>query len=156
MSKHSENEILLLRDPSTVVTDELLKELLGIRYPAYCELVTFLETIDIDLSWQFYKDGTAWLAKGPYTWTGPRGGKREYNTFWLSVWDGFFEVSVYFKDTERGEVLALPLEESTLDLIRSAQKMGKINTFPVTMRIHNQELPNDLLTLIKYKKSLAK
>jgi hypothetical protein len=112
-------------------------------------------TIDIDLSWQFYKDGTAWLAKGPYTWTGPRGGKREYNTFWLSGWDGFFEISVYFKDTERGEVLALPLEESTRDLIRSAKKMGKINTFPVTMRVHNQELPDDLLTLIKYKKSLA-
>jgi len=156
MSMHSKDETLLLCDPNVEVTDELLAELLGVRYKAYRELVDGLKALDIDLCWQFYKDGTAWLAKGPYTWTGPRGGKREYNTFWLSVWDGFFDVSVYFKDTERGEVLALPLDGSTLDLIRRAERMGKINTFPVTMRVCSETLPPDLLTLIEYKKSLAK
>jgi hypothetical protein len=147
---------LLLRDATIDLTDEVLSEVMGPRFIAYEQLVAGLKDLDIDLTWQFYKDGASWLAKAPYVWTGPRGGTREYNTLWLSVWEDFFKVAVYFKDTERHEVLAQDISDETRKVVSQGKRMGKMNTFPVEFDIDSAKLPTDLLTLIAYKKTLAK
>jgi len=153
MSMHSDDETLLLRDPRIELTDEVLKEVLGVRYGAYAQLVEGLKKLDIIPLWQYYRDGTSWMGKGPYVWTGPRGGQREYNTLWMSVWDGFLRITVYFRETERHEVLALDLSDETRKLIDEGKKMGKMNTFPICFRIYGDTLPPDVLTLIEFKKS---
>ena len=100
----------LLRDPDIKPSRDVIAKALGEANAAYLTFINELASHDIQLEWRYYNDGKAWLAKGLYKWTGARGGQKENTVFWLSIWDSFFKVTIYFPEKNRGEVLRLPLD----------------------------------------------
>jgi hypothetical protein len=85
----------------------------------------------ITVEWRYYNDGKAWLAKGLYKWTGARGGQKENTVFWLSIWDSFFKVTIYFPEKNREEVLRLPLDNKVKLMMADSKQMGKLRSFPL-------------------------
>ena len=83
------------------------------------------------------------------------GRKKSKNLYWLSVWDGCFNVVVWFKGPNREEVLKLNISDETKELVRQAKQFGvKMNTFPVELLISDKAKLDDVYELIKAKKRL--
>ena len=154
MNKYEE---LRLRDPSVEPTEALLAEILGESYKAYTAFCKGLVGLDIEQVWQFYPcfATKAWMARGEYRWTTPRGAKKSKNIYWLSVWDKYFNVAIWFKGPNREEVAKLNISEETKNAVLKAKQFGpKMNTFPVEFHLTDPEQLADLYELIKCKKRL--
>ena len=112
----------LLRDPNIEPTSEIIAEGLGAAADTYSEFISELGNYGITLmDWRFYNDGKAWLSKGEYKWTTPRGAKKVKPIFWLSIWEGFFRVSFFFSADSQAQLQELPLSEETKELIKNAK-----------------------------------
>ena len=88
-------------EPSSDVIAKALRE----SNNTYIKFINELTSHDIHLEWRYYNDGKAWLAKGLFKWKGVRGGQNEKTVFWLSVWDGFFKVTIYLPEKVQADVL---------------------------------------------------
>jgi hypothetical protein len=106
------------------------------------------------LEWSYYNDGKAWLAKGLFKWTGIRGGKNEKTVFWISIWDGFFKVTMYFPEKARVDVLSLPLDKELKLAIEVSQQMGKLKYFPIIFDLYSDEMFEAVFLLADLSKSL--
>ena len=144
----------LLRDPNIKPTEEVLAECLKKALSVYSKFISTFENNNIQLNWKYYNDGNAWLAKGLYKWTTTRGTQKEKNTFWLSVWDGYFKITIYIPTKNRAEALNLPVNDETKEMIEKAEQIGKLKFFPIMFELHSDELLNDILTLINFRKSI--
>lgn len=153
MNKHDK---LQLRNPIFAPTNELLAQILGGSFAAYEVLQDTLPGLEVEQDWQWYTPHKAWFAKGQHFWTTPRGTRKEKNLYWLHVYDGTFSVAVWFKEKNRIELLNADVSERTKALIRDAETMGKVLTFPVVFDITTAEPLADLCTLIEWKKKLEK
>jgi len=152
MSKH---ENLRLREPEINPTYEVLEKTIGGSFSAYETLQDELPRFDIEQEWTYYAGCTkSWLAKGQYRWTTPRGTSKEKTIYWLSAWDGYFKVAVWFLEKNRREILSSSVSEKTKQLIREAKTLGKMMTFPVEFNITTSEPLADIYTLINCKKNL--
>lgn len=105
------NKEQLLRNPDIRPSKDVLAKALGEANNAYAKFMNELTRHDIQLVWRYYMDGKAWLAKGLYTWTGVRGGQNETTLFWLSIWDGFFKVTIFVPQKYHADLLALELDQ---------------------------------------------
>jgi len=152
------NEQQLLRNPEIRPTSEIIAEGLGETYKTYAIFIKELERYDITLmDWRFYNDGKAWLSKGEYKWTTPRGANKVKPIFWLSVWSGFFKVSFFFGSDIQGELLKLPISQNAKDLICEAKSMGKTMRFiPIVFDISNEVQLSDIYTLSEFRKTRVK
>jgi len=93
---NNKTEQQLLRDPNIQPTNEVIAEGLGKSNDIFLLFVDGLKKYDISLmEWRYYNDGKAWLSKGEYKWTTPRGTNKVKPIFWLSIWAGFFRVSFF-------------------------------------------------------------
>ena len=146
------NDDLQLRDPTVTPTGELLECVLGGSYDAYEELQDALPGLEIEQEWQWYTPNKAWFAKGQHFWTTPKGTKKEKNLYWLHVFDGYFNVAVWFKEKNRAEILAADVSEKTKQLILGSQTYGKVPTFPVIIKVTSTKALADIHILIDYKK----
>lgn len=153
MDKH---ETLRLRDQKTMPAGELLEQTLGGSFAAYEALQEALPGLDIEQAWQWYTPFKAWFAKGQHFWTTPRGTKKEKNLYWLHVYDGYFSVAVWFKEKNRAELSYAAVSEQTQKLIRNAETMGKVPTFPVVFDVRTTEPLADLYVLLDCKKRLER
>lgn len=152
----NDQETLCLRDPAMPPTSEMLEQTLGDSYTAYEALQDALPGLEIEQEWQWYTPHKAWFAKGQHFWTTPRGAKKEKNLYWLHVFEGYFNVAVWFKEKNRTEVLSADVSEQTKRLIRDAGTMGKMPTFPVVFDITTAEPLADIYVLLDCKKRLEK
>ena len=150
------HEHLRLRDPGVTPTSELLEQTLGDSYAAYETFQEALPGLEIEQEWQWYTPHKAWFAKGQHFWETPRGTRKEKNLYWLHVYEGCFSVAVWFKEKNRMEILNAAVSESTKQLIRDAETMGKMHTFPVVFDINTNQPLADIYTLIDCKKRLEK
>ena len=153
MKNHEEPQ---LRDPEVTPTSEVLERVLGESYAAYETFQEALPNSEIEQEWQWYTPHKAWCARGQHWWTTPRGTKKEKNLYWLNVHKGYFSVAVWFKEKNRMEALRADVSEKTKQLIRDAETMGKMPTFPVVFDITNAEPLADIYTLIDCKKRMEK
>lgn len=154
----TEREIMseqLLRNPDIEPTDEVLHNALGKAYPPYVSFLESLAPLEIENVWRYYPDGSAWLTKGLYRWTGPRGGKKETTTYWLGVWEDAFRVTVYFPMKHRETVLEAPVSAVTLQMIADAQQLGKLKFFPVQFEVTSKKQLTDIIALVKLRKELG-
>ncbi len=149
-----DNIMQLLRDEGVEPTFAVLAEALGESNAAYVAFLQELARHGIELVWRYYPDGKAWLAKGLISWTGVRGGKKEATVFWLSVWSGFFKVTIYIPEKARGDALQLPLKEQTKQMIVSSPTMGKLQFFPVAFDVSSTTGFDEMFTLLDFRKSL--
>ena len=152
------NEQQLLRNPEIRPTSEIIAEGLGETYKTYAIFIKELERYDITLlDWRFYNDGKAWLSKGEYKWTTPRGANKVKPIFWLSVWNGFFRVSFFFGADLQEELSKLPISQNAKELICDAKPMGKTMRFvPVIFDVANEAQLSDLYILSEFRKTRVK
>ena len=147
---------LQLRDPVDMPTCELLERILGGSYDAYEALQDALPELEMEQEWQWYTPHKAWFAKGQHFWTTPKGTKKEKNLYWLHVFDGYFDVAVWFKEKNRAEILTADVSEKTKHLIHGSKTYGKMPTFPVVIEATSSDALADIYTSIDYKKRLEK
>ena len=151
-----QNDDLQLRNPAIAPTGELLEIILGSSYAAYEAFQDALPGLDIEQKWQWYTPHKAWFARGQHFWTTPKGTRKEKTLYWLQVFDGRFDVAVWFKEKNRAEILTADVSEKTKRLIRDAETMSNVPTFPVVFDITAAEPLADVFTLIDCKKRLEK
>lgn len=135
----------MLRDPMIPPSEQLLKEILGDSYGAYYELIRRYEEPDYNLQpqWRYYNDGKAWLCKVVF---------KSKTVFWLSIWEGFFKTSFFFRDRDCSGILELDIDKSYKQQVESSQTFGKLH--PVVLEIRDHVQLEDLAKLIRYKKGL--
>ena len=144
----------LLRDPNIEPTNEIITECLGLASSAYAKFITQLQDHDIELDWRYYNDGKSWLGKGLYKWSTTRGTPKEITAFWLSVWDGFFKVTIYMPEKYRTDALNLSLNGEVTEMIENAKQIGKLKFFPLIFDLRSDKLFNEIVILINFKKTL--
>ena len=146
----------LLRNPEIEPLSDVIAEALGEANSTYIKFINELISLDIHLEWHYYNDGKAWLAKGLYKWTGIRGGQNEKTVFWLSVWEGFFKVTIYFPEKSRADVMSLPLDHEVKRMILDSKQMGKLNYFPIVFELCSDEMFEAVFFLIDFRKRIKK
>jgi len=148
------NKEQLLRDANIIPTDEIIANGLGVANNAYTKFIEGLECYDISLmDWRYYNDGKAWLSKGEYKWTTPRGTNKIKPLFWISIWEGFFKIAFFFSTETRAELMALSISEEAIELIKNAKPMGKTMRYiPITFDIRDDKQLNDIYTLAQFRK----
>jgi len=72
------------------------------------------------------------------------------------VFEGYFSVAVWFKEKNRAEVLMADVSEKTIQLIRDAETMGKLPTFPVVFDVTTVEQLADIYALLDCKKRIER
>ena len=147
---------LQLRDPEVMPTNEILEQVLGNSYTAYEAFQEALPNLELEQEWQWYTPHKAWFAKGQHFWTTPRGTRKEKNLYWLYIYDDYFSVAVWFKEKNRTEILSADVSEKAKQLIRDAETMGKMPTFPVLFDITTIEALADIYVLLDCKKRLER
>lgn len=148
------NKEQLLRNPNMQPTDDVIAKALGESNDAYIKFINEIASYDIHLDWRYYNDGKAWLAKGLFKWTGVRGGQKETTVFWLSIWDGFFKVTIYVPEKARADVLSLQLNNEVKLMIEATQQMGKLKYFPIVFDLCSDEMFEAVFLLADYRKSI--
>lgn len=145
----------LLRQPDIQPTEEVIEDALKEANVVYLRFLKELENHDIQLEWRYYTDGKAWLGKGLHRWTGPRGGNKEVTAFWLSIWDGFFKVTIYIPEKFRGEVNRLPVKDGVKQMVTDSRQMGNtLKYFPLVFDLDSDGMLEEVFTLIEFRKSI--
>lgn len=144
----------MLRNPDIQPSTDVIANALGEANNAYEKFINKLSDHDIQVEWRYYNDGKAWLAKGLHKWTGARGGQKEMTVFWLSIWDGFFKVTVYFPEKARADVLNLPLDDEARSIVAGSQQMGKLKFFPIAFDLYSDEMLETVLLLADFRKTI--
>ncbi|HCE58367.1 MAG TPA: hypothetical protein DER09_11180 [Prolixibacteraceae bacterium] len=141
----SDNETTLLREKETVPTNEVLENVLGKElFTIYQELISvFTDEFGLELQWNFYKDGNAWLCKVVH---------KKKTILWLSVWKNYIKTGFYFTENTGTGVLALDIDNTIKAAFEVAKPIGKL--IPLTIDINQQKQIKDLKELVKYKKGL--
>jgi len=150
------SEMLRLRDPEVAPTGVVLGQVLGDSYAAYEILQDELPRLEIEQEWQWYTPHKAWFGRGQHFWTTTRGTHKEKTLYWLHVFEGYFDVAVWFKEKHRMEATNANVSEKTRQMILDAKTMGKVPTFPVIFNITTPEPLADLFTLIECKKLIER
>ena len=135
------NETKLLRDPAVFPSDTVLAAALGDSYSAYTEFNKRLVGYGIEAAeWRYYNDSKAWLSKNAY---------KKKTVFWLSVWDGFFKVSMFFTEKAAEGVAELPVAEP----FKTFEPMwAKVK--PLVISVNRNTNLDDLFKAIEYKRNL--
>ena len=137
---------MLLRDPEIYPSDEVLNDVLG---KTACDtLASFLGTVTgedyvLSMEWRYYNDGKAWLGKVVH---------KKKTILWLSVWDGLFKATFFFMERHLEAIAALEISETIKENFAGAKSIGKL--IPMTFEITDEEQLKDLLTVVRFKKSL--
>lgn len=150
-----EEQRQLLRDSNVTPTDIVISEGLGDANKVYIKFIKELKQQDITLmDWRYYNDGKAWLSKGEYKWTTPRGANKVKPLFWFSLWEGFFKVSFFFSDKLRTELQELPISQDVKDTITSAKSMGKsMRFFSLVIDVSDEKQLADVYILAQCRKT---
>ena len=148
------NKVQLLRDPDIQPSIDVISKALGGAYDTYTKFANELSNLDIQISWGYYNDGKAWLAKGLHKWTGIRGGQNETTVFWLSIWDGFFKVTFYVPEKSRSDIYNLQLGDDVNLMVADSNQMGKLKYFPITFDLDSDEMLKTVFLLADFKKSI--
>ena len=144
----------LLRNPDIQPSSDVIAKALNEANNTYIKFANELINHNIEIEWRYYTDGKAWLAKGLYKWKGVRGGQNETTVFWLSVWDGFFKLSIFIPEKNREDAQNLPLSDNIKKMISESKQMGKLKFFPVVFDLYSEELLPSVFTLLDFKKNI--
>lgn len=131
---------LALKDRQTIPDETILDNVLGQTKPMLDSLLG--KTTQVNLIWNYYNDGKAWLGKLMY---------RKKNLGWLHVFPGYFKITVYFTEKAAAEVKSLHLSEKTLGNFPDMNHTGRL--IPFSVAPESDEDIEDILLLLDFKKS---
>lgn len=134
----------LLNNKDEFPSEEILKKTLGKTYECYQELKT-ISTNELDLvyNWNFYNDSKCWLCKVAY---------KKKTIFWLSIWTQFFKTGFYFTAKNCNGINDLDISNEIKENFAKSKPIGKL--IPLILEIDKNEIINDCLKIIEYKKKL--
>ena len=135
----------LLRDPSVEPEAAVIADGLGAANALYLQFLEGLKARDIAVEWRYYNDGKSWLGKGMY---------KAKNTFWLSIWEGYFQLSIFIPERLRAEALELPLDAKVKEMITASRQMGKLKFFPLVFEVKSENQLDPIYTLIDFRKTI--
>jgi hypothetical protein len=139
-------EEILLRDPGTYPTNEVLENALGEdNYKVFDKFIEIITESDLGLTpeWKYYNDGKAWLCKV---------GFKKKTMFWLSIWKMHFKLGFYFTENNRSGVNELNIDPSIKEEFSQSKNIGKL--IPLEIKMSRAEQIEDVIKIIGYKKSL--
>ena len=135
---------MILNNPDLYPDESVLKETLteGV-YNFYTELLTTITSksgMGLTWEWRYYNDGKSWLCKVV---------NKKRTIFWLSVWEGYFKVSLYFTEKHKEGIASLPISESAKNQFIAAKPIGKL--IPMTIDVFGEEQLADVLAIAKFR-----
>ncbi len=134
-------EKMLLRDPEIVLTKEVLADALGDVYPVFDSFMNTVESEGLTSEWRYYNDGKAWLGKVVH---------KKKTVCWLSVWEGYFQLSFFFLERHLEAIDALDISEAVKENFLREKPIGK--SLPMLFRIRSAEQLPDVFKVITFKK----
>jgi hypothetical protein len=131
-----------LNDSTRYPDDAVLAEYLGKTKSVWDEFqkLVAIKFPSLSFSWNFYKDGNAWLCKLV---------DRKKTICWISIWDNFFKVTFYFNEKNSEDIKKLKIDETLKEIYFNAKNIGKLK--PLTMEVSNKKILKDIAELINYK-----
>lgn len=146
-------KIQLLRDPKISPTSEVIANVLKDSNDAYLNFLNRLLDYNINLEWRYYTDGKSWLGKGIYTSYGKRGGKKDITIFWLSMWDGFFKLTIYLSEKYRTDILDNIVSDEVKLKIKNSKQLGKtLKFFPIHFDVDKDTSLDNIFNVLDLKK----
>jgi hypothetical protein len=136
-------ETQLLREQDVFPSEEVLKNTLGGIYPVYESLMGTIDGYGLVHEWNYYKDGKSWLCKVI---------NKKKTVFWLSVWDGYFQIGFFFTEKHLEGIAALEVDEKIKEDFCKQKPVGKL--LPMIFKISQKEQLGDLLKVVEFKKKL--
>jgi len=133
----------LLNDPEVFPTEAILSGVLKASHKAYQSLVNALDDLNITIEWRYYQDSKSWLGKCQ---------SKKKTVFWLSVWDGYFRISLFFTEKTRSGIQSLQISEDIKRRIADAPIRGRLAA--LILNINEQADLDDALEVIRYKQQL--
>ena len=135
----------LLKEPGLFPSEEVLQNALGGIWPVYEIFRNTVTSTEFGLTpeWHYYNDGKAWLCKVVY---------KKKTVCWLSIWEGFFKVSFFFTEKHLEAIAALPVEEGIREDFCRQKPLGRL--LPMIFDVSREEQLDDLLTVVRFKKTL--
>lgn len=138
-------------DPAFDVIEKALKE----ANNAYMKFIEKLEAHELQLEWNYNKVYKSWMAKGLYRWIGVRGGRKKRTIFWLSIWEGFFKVSIYMPEKAKEEVYSLSLNDKTKKIIQNSKLVGnKYKFFAIVFDLFSEEMYEEVFKILELRKRI--
>lgn len=129
-----------LGDESQFPSKEILQAILGVSYPAYCELLKLYAANQMDNAWRYYHDGKAWLNKVQH---------KKRTIVWMSAWKGYMQATIYIPEKYIAQVYALDLSQECIGKIKATKQVGK--SIPCIFEIRNTAVLEDLNKVIQFK-----
>lgn len=136
-------ENLALRDETVFPDENVLKEVLGNSYEAYCEVLKLYDNNLMDYGWRYYKDGKMWLCKVQ---------KKKKTIVWMSIWKGYVQATIYIHEKFLESVYNLEINNKIKEKIRNTKNTGKSK--PCTFIITDNEHLRDFNKLMQFKTTL--
>jgi len=134
----------ILKDREVFPSPEVLKDTLGESFTAYNQLADLLANkYEIFLQWNYYTDGYAWLCKLLH---------KKKNLGWLVPYDNYFVVNCNFAERFLEKIEALDIDEQIKETYYQNKTKWKIA--PMSATIRTEELPDDVIKMVLFKKGL--
>lgn len=131
-------DVQLLRDRGAYPSGEVLAGALAGVYPLYESFMAAVDGAGLVPEWRYYDDGGAWLCK-------VTNGKK--TVFWLSVWDGYFQVSFFFLERHLDGLAALGLDGNGHTHEKECGRM-----LPLIFRVTVAAQVTDIMKVVEFKK----
>jgi hypothetical protein len=130
-----------LNDPDQYPDDTVLAAQLGPAKAVWDELVdgAVAAVEGVELRWRYYRDGKAWLCRVT---------RKDKTICWVSVWDGFFKTTFYFREKEDEAIEQLDIDDALKSAYASSPN-GKLR--PLTVEVADRAQLPDLYTLMRCK-----
>ena len=129
----------MLTDPDIYPSDKIIVGFLKSSSNAY---KTFLKQLEICMpnslvDWKYYTDSKIWLGKCCI---------KKKTLFWLSIWDGFFKVTLYFNENN-----IHVLDDNVKEISEKIGNVGKL--IPIIFVVKEEMQLEYVLEAIKNKTS---
>ncbi len=129
-----------LSDETIYPDDDLLKQVLGRSYNAFCELLKLYDRNEMTYEWRYYREGKAWLLKVQ---------KKKRTIVWMSAWKGYIKGVMYFAEKYIQDIYTLPISEENKQRIKQTKNVGKSK--PCIFEIRNKKVLKDFETVMHFK-----
>ena len=130
-----EKEVLI--DEGIYPSDTVVSNALGNTFGLYENLVSTVSLLypKVKGEWIYYKDARSWLGKYSL------GSK---TLFWLSIWNGFFKVTVFYN-----QKTIIGLDQDLVEQADKHKKCGKI--LPIIYSVRDKTTIELALRVLKHK-----
>ena len=127
----------LLVDSNIYPSDNVIEECLKDNYSLYVLFIKKLKEKfpSAVLVWNYYNDGKHWLWKATI---------KKKIFFWLSVWDGFFKVTMFFN-----EKTIVGLDKELIEAADKEKNVGKL--IPIIYSVNNTDKLTSVIKILGHR-----